>query len=434
MTHGAKHKLTGRRSLHLERCERRVLLSATAADLSSATTDTGEGNDYLQTSGIGQVPIDPDSTIVSVGSTNVTASTSSLVATPFDPSLRRPALAGTSGLFVIDVLSGVGEPLRFNLSHASTGQAVTFASHDSAENQSLSASLIDTQVRYDAASSFVLSTEASFFAGVSLTNVDNNFAITSEFGTPGWITNQLEAGGLDLDIDPGPLGFVEVAIPVELQAAEVIDRAAALAFDIEHPAQPVALIRSIAREPIADMEIPALQRSQTLLRLADSSTHARPAGAIDLAALLVEAEESEAPVTEILATNLPSVVDEKIDKEESPQESARDKALAVESWARTLPTPPIVRPNASASGSVESDPSSAEPTDRTSDFDGFEGAAVDDRSFPALRQDPPQRVGSLLTSLSMGALVWVARRQWKGVRSGCEDRPRREAPFRGRTL
>lgn len=175
------------------------------------------------------------------------------------------------------------------------------------------------------------------------------------------------------------------------------------------------------------------------------------AGMIDLAALLLPASGSdETPSVALAAASLPA---------EEGVASARDAALAVESWVRTLPvpaeavgvvegtSPPIESPAVGVRQDLPGKqvvPQTQPAKDRVSAAGsdqsveghqtlarGSQGAAerLDERQATS----GPGYVAAWLTTLLGGAVVWANRRGGRNRASDCIETPRRDLRQGGRT-
>jgi hypothetical protein len=165
------------------------------------------------------------------------------------------------------------------------------------------------------------------------------------------------------------------------------------------------------------------------------------AGMIDLAALLLPASGSdETPSVALAAASLPA------------DETARDAALAVESWVRTLPVPAeavgvvegMAPPIESPAVGVRKDLPVKQVVPQTQPAKDRVSAAGSDQSVeghqtparghqaPAERLDEQQAtsgsgfVAAWLTTLLGGAVVWANRRGARHRMSDCIETPRRE--------
>lgn len=169
------------------------------------------------------------------------------------------------------------------------------------------------------------------------------------------------------------------------------------------------------------------------------------AGMIDLAALLLPASGTdEAPSVALATASLPADAEGAV--------SARDAALAVESWVRTLPVPAkaigvvegMAPPIESPAVGVRKDlpvkqvvPQAQPPKDRVSaagldqSVEGHQ-TPVRGSQAPAERLDEQQAtsgsgfVAAWLTTLLGGAVVWANRRGARHRMSDCIETPRRE--------
>lgn len=173
------------------------------------------------------------------------------------------------------------------------------------------------------------------------------------------------------------------------------------------------------------------------------------AGMIDLAALLLPASDLDtAPTAALAAADQPGVAETSV--------SARDEALAVESWVRTLPVPtepadavgsvapPVESPAIGVRPDVpvkDDSPLPEAPRDRVSAAGAFTPVLAPNAAVTPAEgseslaqrideQQAPGRFGYVtawLTAFLGGAVVWAGRRGDRNLEADCIELPRRES-------
>ncbi|TWT97016.1 hypothetical protein Pla108_27930 [Botrimarina colliarenosi] len=449
--------LRGRR-LRMEYCESRCVLSATTGAVTVDAADSDAAMVYLQTPGLsGWTPIDGDSQLTIIGS----ATGSEFLLKSADSLSLASAEAGSLGAVLVRpglTISVLGfrdvatDGQRFSDLLGRTEWAVAADSNN--------AEILRTYLHQ-------VTVDAAFSLDATLSSAENgsNDLLTDGFtredvitnsnqGTVNWpdsngsisgaVTGSSSGNGTGDYFDAADDG---VSRPVERDAAEVTltddvdgDSTTLAGQDLspaERPTLRPELVETggAVSPPIAE----PMARAQTaiggLRRVA--AAPAPPAGAgdpnaglIDLAELLLSPTAETTPATFVAA---------------APSDAARDAALALESWVRTLPTPAEAPAVASGDTSLEGSsfgvkalplpaPGSATPAHSSRDDLSSVGtpsnAAVVDGGASSERLEGRgyRYFLASLTTLLGGAVLATARRGRPAAESECVETPRRESP------